>query len=60
MCALFLTINKFVLSDWEIDCHENCMSVKMCLFGYKCIYNIVIYYDWLLMPLRECYPSYSS
>ena len=20
MCALFLTINKFVLSDWKIDC----------------------------------------
>ena len=45
MCALFLTIKKFVLSDWEIDCHENYISVKMCLLGYICIYNIVIYYD---------------
>ena len=60
MCALFLTINKFVLSDWEIDCHENYMNVKMCLLGYKCIYNILIYYDRVLMPLRECYPSYLS
>ena len=35
MCALFLTINKFVLSDWEIDCKWIAMKTEL---ASKCVY----------------------
>ena len=41
MYALFLTINKFVLSDWEIDCKWIAMKTARAL---NCVYwGIYVY-----------------
>ena len=41
------------------DCHENCMSIKKCLLGYICIYNIVIYLAYVIDTKKEK-PSLSN
>ena len=58
--AYVIYFKRFGKIDFKCIAIKKSHEHQNVLFEYKCIYNIVNYYDWVLMPLIECYPSYSS